>query len=88
MTTKPPFLEDASLEGITRAFENLHGRMQTLEANAGASGGDQYARVLKHIYDWAQHFGMKPLPSTEEKPAPVVVPPLIQPEGFDPFRRA
>lgn len=85
-------LDNATLPGMVAAFDNVHARLIALEQRpvpeaADFGNMDTFARVLKHIYDWAQHFGMKPLPSTEEKPKPVVVPPPIQPEGFDPFRR-
>lgn len=95
-TAAAPLLtpDNATVPGIVAAFENVNARLAALEARPVAARADDFgnsetfARVLKHIYDWAQHFGMKPLPSTVEKPKPVVIPPPIQPEGFDPFRRA
>lgn len=97
-TANTPLLtpDDATVSGIVAAFDNVHARLIALEqrpvdpvveAHGDFGNMDTFARVLKHVYDWAQHFGMKPLPSTAEKPKPVVVPPPIQPEGFDPFRR-
>jgi hypothetical protein len=83
-----------TLGGIADAFDAVGKRIQSLEARlnnapAGASGvPDSHAQALKHIYDWAQKFGMPPLPSREPKPEPVKVPPTVQPAGFDPFAPA
>jgi hypothetical protein len=75
----------STLEQIKRQFDSLQARIDVLEkAPPGGeiSSDSKHARVLKHIYDWAQHFGMPALPSQAERPKPAPVPPPIQPEGF------
>lgn len=74
---------DAStIDGITRAFHSLHTRVASLESATVAGVPEKHGRVLKHIYDWAQRFGMPALPSQEPKPEPVKAAPIIHPEGF------
>jgi hypothetical protein len=69
-----------TLDTVKAAFENIDARLKAIEASPAAP--EKHARVLKHIYDWAQHFGMPALPSQVEKPKPVAPPPPVQPEGF------
>lgn len=96
-TAKPLPFDLTTMPGIISAFENLHNRVTVMEAaleqamgsgpSADAVGNGEPLRVLKHMYDWAQHFGMPALPSTVERPKPVAPPPAIQPAGFDPFAK-
>lgn len=70
-----------NIDTIKRAFKHLHERISVLEQSPGVD--PRFGRALKHVYDWAQHFGMKPLPAPEaEKPKPVAMPAVPVPEGF------
>lgn len=81
-TITPTVFDPSTIEGISQAFRNLHARVATLESAPTAGVPEKHGRVLKHIYDWAQRFGMPALPSQEPKPEPVKAAPIIHPEGF------
>lgn len=58
-----------------------------LEKNVGdggsASGDARTRKILRHMHDWARHFGMPPVP-VEKAPPPPPKPPEPQPQA-DPF---
>jgi hypothetical protein len=89
----PRFAQTApiTLLDLKTGLDQAHARIAMLEKNQGAqSQGDaagnsqSLARVMKHMYDWLQHFGMPPLPAPKEAPPPPP-PPREPPQHFDPF---
>lgn len=87
-------IRQLNLDEISTAIHQLYARIGALEAALekvaaapdAAAAPVEHVTVLKHIYDWAQRFGMPPLPGEKEPPLPVA-PPAPQPRGFDPFAR-